>query len=151
MFTSFGRPRLAPVVAAGLVLAAVTGCGKSPGGSDKLIPVQGKVMFGEKPLTTGVVIFRPDPSKGNTSQHEPRGQIDAEGNYQLRTNQKEGVAPGWYKVGVIAAPQSMDLNNPYARPQSLIPTSYNDPETSGLALAVEENAVPGAYNLQIVK
>jgi len=149
MFTWSWWSRTSPVLVAGLVLAAVAGCGQSAGDLDQLIPVKGQVMLGETPLTTGVVIFRPDASRGNTSQHEPRGQIDAKGHYLLRTGQKEGAAPGWYKVAIIAARHSTDPKNPYARPQSLIPTIYNDPEKSGFAREVEKNSAPGAYDLQI--
>jgi hypothetical protein len=106
-------------------------------------------MLGETPLTTGVVIFRPDATRGNTSLHEPRGQIDAQGRYLLRTGQKDGAAPGWYKVAIVAAQPSTDPNNPYALPKSLIPTIYNDPETSGLAREVQKKPAPGAYDLQI--
>jgi hypothetical protein len=148
MLKAFWRPRVVPVLVAGVFLASVSGCGKGDG---KLMPVQGQVKFGDAPLTTGVVIFRPDASKGNTSQHEPRGQIDAEGHYTLKTAQQEGAAPGWYKVGIIAAQQSTDANNPYALPKSLIPTIYNDPEKSRLALEVVEKPSPGAYDLTIRK
>lgn len=119
------------------------------GDLDKLVSVQGQVMLGETPLTTGVVIFRPDASRGNSSQHEPRGQLDAKGHYHLRTGEKEGAAPGWYKVAIIAARPSTDPKNPYAPPQSLIPTIYNDPDNSGLDREVEKNPAPGAYDLQI--
>src|SRR5215469_3246885 len=102
MLKAFWRPRTFPLLVASVFLAFVSGCGK---GAGKLVPVQGQVKFGDAPLTTGVVIFRPDASKGNTSQEEPRGQIDAEGHYKLRTAQQEGAAPGWYKVGIIASQQ----------------------------------------------
>ncbi len=148
MFLRLWWSRTSPVLVVGLVLAGVAGCGKN-GDLEQLVTVQGQVMLWEKPLTTGVVIFRPDASRGNSSQHEPRGQIDAQGHYLLRTGQKEGAAPGWYKVAIIAARPSTDPNNPYAPSPSLIPTLYNDPDTSGLAREVEKNAAPGAYDLQI--
>jgi hypothetical protein len=138
-----------PVLIAGVFLAPALGCGRGDGG---LVPVQGKVMLADNPLTTGVVIFRPDAAKGNKSLQEPRGQIDAEGNYKLVTAQKkEGAAPGWYKVGIIAAHPSTDPKNPYARPKSLIPSIYNDPEKSRLAVEVVEKPGAGAYDLKISK
>ncbi len=149
MFLWLRWSRTPPVLVAGLVLAAVAGCGKSAGDQDQLVSVQGQVLLGENPLTTGVVIFHPDASRGNTSQHQPRGQIDAQGHYILRTGQNEGAAPGWYKVAIIASRPSTDAKNPYALPQSLIPKIYNDPEKSGLAREVEKNPAPGAYDLQI--
>lgn len=148
MLKAFWRSGAFPILVASLSLASVSGCGKQDG---KLAPVQGKVRVGDDPLSTGVVIFRPDASKGNTSKEEPRGQLDAEGNYKLQTAQKEGAAPGWYKVGIIAAHPSTDPKNPYALPKSLIPSIYNDPEKSGLTVEVVEKPNPGAYDLTIRK
>jgi hypothetical protein len=149
MLKVFRHWRIVPLFVAGVVLACVMGCGKD--GEGKLVPVQGKVMVGDKPLTTGVVVFRPDAAKGNTSQHEPRGQIDAEGNYQLKTAQYGGAAPGWYKVGIITALPSTDAKAPYTIPPSLMPTIYNDPERSRLAVEVVEKPNPGAYDVKISK
>jgi hypothetical protein len=152
LFAPCGCRGAFPVLIAGVFLAAAIGCGQGDGDLGRLVPVEGKVMFGGKPLTTGVVIFRPDASKGNTSKHEPRGPIDADGHYKLVTaEKKDGAAPGWYKVGIIAARQSTDAKNPYALPQSLIPSFYNDPEKSRLDLEVVEKPNPGAYDLQIGK
>jgi hypothetical protein len=151
LFKAFRRPGAFPALAAGVLVACVVGCGKGDGGQGKLVPVRGKVVLGDKPLTTGVVIFRPDALKGNTSKQEPRGQIDADGNYKLMTAEQEGAAPGWYKVGVIAARQPADPKNPYALPRSLVPLTYNDPEKSGLALEVAEKPGPGAYDLKLSK
>src|SRR5262245_40091564 len=78
----------------------VAGCG---GDSDKLAPVVGKVTVDGKPLKSGTVSFRPDASKGNSSQHQPNGEIDAEGNYEMLVPPaKKGAPPGWYKVVVMA-------------------------------------------------
>ena len=151
LFKAFCRTGAFPALAAGVLIASVIGCDKGVSGLGKLVPVRGKVLLGDKPLTTGVVVFRPDAPKGNTSKHEPRGQIDADGNYKLMTDQKEGAAPGWYKVGIIAARQPTDPKRPYALPRSLIPLIYNDPEKSGLALEVVEKPGPGAYDLKISK
>src|SRR5437879_6512281 len=93
----------------GCLLAVLIGCGK---GDPKLIPVDGKVTFGGKPLTTGTVIFVPDTSKGNESKEEPRGIIDSEGRYRLTTHIIDGAPPGWYKVTVSAAEQ-LDPKNQY--------------------------------------
>jgi hypothetical protein len=148
----FGWRGIVPALVAGVLLAPVVGCGRGDGDLGRLVPVQGKVMLGGGPLTTGVVIFRPDAAKGNASKHEPRSHIDAEGHYKLVTAQRhDGAAPGWYKVGVIAVLQSTDRKNPYALPKSLIPSIYNDPEKSPLALEVVEEPTPGAYDLQIGK
>ena|SRR5438105_3861191 len=123
---------------------AVAGCRK---GDPKLVQVDGNVMVGNKPLTTGTVIFYPDATKGNTSREEPRSAIDADGHYHLLTGLKEGVTPGWYKVTVTAAKQ-IDPKNPYFT-DWLIPQKYIDPRTSKLQLDVVANPAPGAYNLTL--
>src|SRR5262249_21855206 len=113
----------------------------------QLTPVQGKVTFGDKPLTTGYVIYFPDAAKGNKSQEEPRAEIGPDGTYVLTTGTKPGAAPGWYKVAVSAADQ-IDPNNPYFTKWP-IPEKYINPNPSGLALEVVEKAAPGAYDLQL--
>src|SRR5271166_493857 len=122
-------------------LAGLTGCGSS---GESQLPVEGKVWLGEKPLTTGAVILRPDAAKGNTSKHEPRGKIDAEGKYQVMTALREGAPPGWYKVGVIAT-EAIDPKNPYSPRRTVIPTKYNDPAEAGLSFEVVPNPPVGQY------
>jgi hypothetical protein len=126
------------------VVAGVAGCGK---GHSRLVPVEGKVTVGGKPLTTGYVIFHPDAARGNTSQEEPRGMIDAEGNYKLMTGLEPGALPGWYQVAVTAADQ-IDPNNPYFT-KWLIPQRYIDYRTSKLVVEVVPNPAPGAYDLKL--
>src|SRR5262249_46340115 len=129
---------------AGVSLATVAGCGKE---SSKLVPVEGKVTLAKKPVPTGTVIFYPDAARGNDSREEPRGAIDAEGNYKLQTGITEGVLPGWYKVAVTAADQ-LDPSNPYFT-KWLVPQKYIDPRTSKLAIHVVEKPAPGAYDLNL--
>jgi hypothetical protein len=124
--------------------ANVTGCDK---GGVKLVAVEGKVMLGDKPVTNGFVMFKPDASKGNTSMEEPSGSIDAQGNYALSTGAKKGAAPGWYKVAVTAA-ENLDPNNPYFT-KWLIPEKYIDPQTSKLVVEVVENPAAGAYDFKL--
>jgi hypothetical protein len=110
--------------------------------------VEGRVLWRGQPLTSGAVIFRPDASKGNTSKHEPRGPIDAEGHYKITTAHQSGAAPGWYKVGVIAT-EAADPKNPYAIRKSLIPAKYNDPDQSDLSMEVVKNPAPGTYDINL--
>ena len=127
-----------------------TGCGAP---EETRLPVEGTVMLGNQPLTTGTVILRPDAGKGNTSKHEPRGTIDGSGKYLVVTSSgqagsKPGAAPGWYKVGVVAA-VAKDAKNPYALAKSLVPAKYNDPDQSGIFLEVVNNAPPGAFDIKL--
>ena len=121
-----------------LIAAGVFGCARSEQAA--LVTVEGKVVFDGQPLTTGTVIFRPNAARGNTSNEEPRGSIQPDGSYRLSTQSaEEGVAPGWYKVGVIAQ-KKFDW---------ITPTKYANPDTSGIAREVVENAAAGAYDIEL--
>jgi hypothetical protein len=136
------------VVAACLFLA---GCGE-PGDAGNRVPVAGKVTFKDgKSLPRGVVIFAPDGAKGNASLHEPRGPIDADGNYKLSTTpRQEGASPGWYIVTIIAQ-EPYDESKSSWDPPWLINRKYGNRQTSGLAAEVIEKAEPGRYDFQVSK
>jgi hypothetical protein len=137
--------RSAKMVSLAGALVVSLGLGGCAGGT-KLVPVEGKVLVGGKTLTTGTVILYPDADKGNTSQDEPRGLIDAEGQYKVYTNYKEGAPPGWYKVAVTA--QEVDPKNPY-NVKWLHHDKYIRPERSGLTFEVKEKAAAGDYDLKL--
>jgi hypothetical protein len=127
-----------------VILCVLAGCGQG----ETAIPVEGKVLVDGQPLTVGTVIFTPDAARGNLSKHEPRGQLDANGFYRATmTKDRAGVPPGWYKVS-ISAQRLKDPKDPYSF-VSLIPTKFANPETSGLALQVVDNAAPGAYDIAL--
>jgi hypothetical protein len=134
-------------LAAGLCLP---GCGKEEA---KLYPVEGKVMLGGKPAAItddhiqGYVILTPDKAKGNTSLEIPRGTIDAEGNYTVKTGNKPGAAPGWYKITAEIS-KVVDPKNPYVE-RGLSPERYSKVETSGLAYEVVETPAAGQYDLKL--
>jgi hypothetical protein len=129
---------------AGLLTGLLTGCGQHEPG----VEVQGKVLVGARPLTTGIVIFQPDATRGNAHKHEARGTIDAQGNYIL-TPDRGGrkVPPGWYRVVVVSTKKNP--RNEYAMPISLIPRTYSDPRTSGLHFEVKETAATGTYDIKL--
>jgi hypothetical protein len=128
----------------GATVFLLAGCGRG----ETTIPVQGKVLVDGQPLTLGTVIFTPDAAKGNASLHEPRGKLDANGIYRAsQTKDHAGVAPGWYKIS-ISAQKLMDPKDPFSY-QSVIPTKFAHPETSGLALDVVANPAPGAYDITL--
>jgi hypothetical protein len=137
------------VVASGattFLLACVVGCG--PLAADVFFTVEGQVTVHDKALTSGVVILHPDASKGNTTKHEPRGSIGADGRYKIVTHPNAGAPPGWYKVAVIATEPS-DPKNPYALPRSLIAQKFAKPDESGITLEVRKDPPPGAYDLHL--
>jgi hypothetical protein len=144
------------LVVVGYALAAsLLGC---RGAEDlpPLAPVHGRVTFQGKPLPAGWVIFRPDVRQGNAAQHEARGLIDAEGNYQLSTpvgtSLRVGVVPGQYRVAV-ADPKELDKTAPRKHgkkpePKSLIPLKYSNPDSSGIVVQVTEGA-SGDYDIEL--
>jgi hypothetical protein len=125
--------------------AALGGCGKK----DELIPVSGKVLFKDQPLPRGTLVLTPDAAKGNTTLHEPRGEIDAQGNYELNTSGKPGAPPGWYKVAVIALKEEIPKGGRGPAPVWLAPQRYADPKTSQLAIEVKAQAAPDSYELRL--
>jgi hypothetical protein len=131
-------------------LLALAGC--STGGGDRLIPVEGSVTVDGKPLTGGAVIFYPDPAKGNTSGHEPRGDIGPDGRYKITTGgtQQPGAAAGWYKVSVYSGVRT-DPNNAYSPEQFLTSKKYLDKDKSGLEVEVKDGAPPGSYDFKLQK
>jgi hypothetical protein len=133
----------------GILLASLPGCGRDPWDLGKTVSVQGRVLVDGKPLTTGLVVFQADASKGNNSRHERRGQVDPEGNYRLTTQGRDGAAPGWYKVAVIATRRTTSHNGLHTPGQWLIARQYGSTVTSGLSVYVSENAEPGAYDLEL--
>jgi len=143
--------RLLAVMAMAACLVMV-GCGKEPGDEGKRVPVAGRVTFKDgRPLPRGVVIFSPDGAKGNPSSHEPRGEIDAQGNYKLSTTARlDGVRPGWYKVAIVAQ-EPYDERKSDWDPPWLINRTYGNREKSGLAVEVIENAEPGRYDFRVSK
>jgi hypothetical protein len=135
------------------VTVLAIGCGAAP---TPLIPVKGVVTYDGKPLTTGTVLFRPDSARGNSGA-EVVGTIDENGTYVLRTGTgpqaREGAAPGWYKVGVVAVREPDATAKrvgglPPAR-VPLIPLKYADAANSGLAVEVVESPAEGAYDLKL--
>ncbi len=133
--------------------AAGAGCG-DPADEIPTVPVEGKVLLGNKPLTTGgLVIFYPDT--GNKYPYEARGQINEQGVYKLfcyakqkdgNAKQIDGAPIGAYRVAVIATKEPKDT---YGDPISLINPKFGDPNESKLTVQVVENPAAGAYDLKV--
>jgi len=120
--------------AAAMVLV---GCG---GSEFQLAPVKGKVTYNGKPLEFGAVIFIPE--KGPAAI----GQIQSDGTFVLQTGthggrMQRGAVVGKHKVEI----RCMDTQRPGYKPsaghempigKSLIPTKYNQADSSGLTAEV---------------
>ena len=143
-----GRPFL---LLCGAAIVGLCGCRRD---GVALFPVEGKVLLDGQPIRvdgqkgrTGYVVFYPDASRGNSSREEPRGEIDAEGNYRVLTGLKPGAAAGWYKV-TVGVTEQPNPNDAYTFTW-LVPRDYVDKDTSKLALEVVERPSPGAYDLKL--
>src|SRR5262249_29647890 len=106
--------------------------------------VRGKVSYRGIPLTTGMIVFTPDAARGNPGPLAC-AEIQADGSYNLRTENAPGAAAGWYRVTVAAVenPSQPRWGHPPAPPRSLVPDKFRDPELSGLTCEV----LPGRENL----
>jgi len=134
----------------GLILF-LPGCQPPP--TVKLIPVAGKVRFGNEPLKLGTVTFHPDAAKGNTAAGVAGSTIDSDGSYTLLYNGKPGAPPGWYKVSVSSRGMPKEMppaGQPLPVPAPINP-KFQDPAQSGITLEVVENPSPGAYDIKVTK
>ena len=141
-----GPRRLIGLFLLGVLGAVPAGCGKDAG----LVPVTGKVAVDGKALGTGSVTFHPDAAKGNTAPHLASGEIDAQGNYKLMTDGKEGVPAGWYKV-TVTAQEPADPKNPYALPKPIVNPKFRDVKTTNLSAEVVATPAAGAYDFSVTK
>ena len=110
-----------------ILIVTLGGCGGD------LVSVEGEVTIDGKPLDKGNISFHPVAGGpvGN-------GTIQSDGSFTIRTGTEAGLAPGEYRVTVVAtgeAPQPTP-QNPEPLPQLLVPARYGKPETSGLEYTV---------------
>jgi len=131
------------LVAFALVL--VVGC---PSPKESLIPVSGMITVRKQPLSSGTVVFHPDPTKGNIDKREPRATIAGEfpGLYKLTTDNQDGAPIGWYKVTVHALKPATSSVRP---PEWVADQKYADEKTSGLSVQVVKDPAAGAFDFDL--
>ncbi|MCI0463719.1 MAG: hypothetical protein L0Z62_42835 [Gemmataceae bacterium] len=135
------------------VLTLLAGCG----GSQTLVPVEGKVLVEGKPLTRGTVVLWPDKAKGNTTSAQPTGVVEHDGRFKLTTAGRAGVPPGWYRVTAApptppAADPSLPLpRNPAraAAPARPFNARYEDPAKTDLLIEVSPTPPAEGYALKM--
>ncbi len=121
-----------------LLLPVLTGCGgREPRGK-----VFGTVTFRGAPVPQGLVMFS-NQEKGLFFTAE----LDAQGNYSVRTADGEGLPLGTYEVSVnppvLDAPPIGAVMQPARIPEfANIPHRYRTAATSGLTLEVREGDNP---------
>lgn len=129
---ALSRP-VAAACAALLASAAVVGCG---GSGLKLVPVSGEVTLDGQPVADAAVVFTPlqggPPASATT---------DAQGRYQLATNNQPGAVPGEHRVTITK--QTMHGITPDGMPgpggiriEWHVPERYSRAETSVLTATV---------------
>lgn len=130
-----------------LAIGTLPGCGKS---GPPLAQVSGKVTLNDKLVKSGVVIFQSEDGLANVMD-----DIDEQGNYELKTHDAAGIAPGKYKVSLKPAAPVLDTppladdgqRNPVQLDKT-IPMRYYDAATSGLT--VEVTLEKSQYDLQLM-
>src|SRR5262249_19255419 len=115
------------------------GCGQP---SLSTIPVQGKVTWNGKPLTSGDIAFHPKRLAEGGVNRLAMGRLDGEGNYTLSTvTHGDGVQPGGYAVVIVsragAARQVDAEEGPVA---STIPLTYSVVSSTPLKATIDANA-----------
>lgn len=122
------------------VLLSLAGCGSEPA---QLSPVRGTVYFQGLPLRGGTIVFAPDATRGGRGALA-RAEIQNDGTYVLRTEDKPGAIAGWHRVTVLAV-QPIDAGSGR---KLTVPRKYSDPELSGLVYEVKME-MPNTIDLRL--
>jgi hypothetical protein len=107
-------------------LLVLSGCGTS---EPSAAPVQGRVLYGGRPLAGGAIVFAPDGERG-ASGPLSTATIGRDGTYRLASEEYMGAAPGWYRVAIAPDPAA-----PAEVAARLQP--FRNPQLSGLSREVK--------------
>ena len=121
----------AVLLSACVILLPLAGCG----GSDRLptAKVSGTVTLDGNPLPKGRISFVPQDGSGRPAS----GQIAGDGSFVLGTyEESDGAVLGRHKVSLVAREERGALPPDDGGAKSLIPESYGNVATSGLAFDV---------------
>ncbi len=108
--------------------------------------VYGRVTYQGKPVTKGTVSFQASDPDGRNAT----GQIDADGNYTLQTEEPgDGAQVGGYFVTISARDEPILDYIPKTPPKPvyLVPAKFEDPKTSGLMRSVTKGS--NSINLEL--
>jgi hypothetical protein len=101
----------------------------------EFVPVRGQVLYKDKPLSSGVVMFQPENGP------PARGNIQADGTFELTTIGRAGGARvGSNKVRIASRGTGKNNGGEVALGSSQIPERYNDISTSGLTVEVKSTS-----------
>jgi hypothetical protein len=107
-----------------------------------LLPVQGKVTLDGNPLTGGTVSFY--PQEEGVKVPVPSAEIDAQGQYELRTGGRDGAPPGKYRA-TVTVQRGIDENAPLPS----LNRDYSNPRKKLLEIEVRDGAPVDAYDLKL--
>lgn len=124
-----------------LLFALFAGCGPS---GPAMVPIEGTVVYNDKPLTSGTVIYVPDD---RVNGRQARAEIQSDGSFELTTFEPgDGALHGQYTITVVALDvhpgedrASIEANGGLVKRGSLIPERYGDPSQSGLTDNVDDD------------
>ena len=139
MINTTRNARLAFCLAA--TIASSSGCGED---APTLVPVHGKVLLNDKPLTTGRLMTVTEAG------HGAGASINSDGSFDLKTYESgkgtDGAVPGTHKVAVSEY-DNADTVTDAPRDKSPIPERYANAETSELTIEVKA----GGENAPVLK
>ncbi len=88
--------------AIGAAAASLGGCGAAA--PPPPTTVRGRVLFQGAPLVGGMVVFAPDPDRGNGGGPLASSETDTAGEFRLRVGASDEVPAGWYRVALADPP-----------------------------------------------
>jgi hypothetical protein len=127
-----------------IVVLACNACGR--GDRKAVVPVEGQVLFENKPAQYALVVFH--PVGGAPGAPRPTGRVGADGTFTLTTyDAGDGAPPGEYDVTVEWLLTTGSKSNPAGYdnpPVNRLPSRYGKAGTSGLRVRVQEgkNSLP---------
>jgi hypothetical protein len=120
-----------------LILAIAMLGGACKKSSTKLFPVKGKVLFKDQPAEGAKVVFSPmGEANAQFRGDRPSATVNADGSFEMRTDEGVGAPPGEYAVLITWFPPRDE--NPNANPKNKLPKKYSDPTSPPLKATVKE-------------
>lgn len=112
----------------------LAGCGKAD--SLTTVPVSGRVLLDDKPVSGWYICFFPDNSRG-TSGPAAMAPLGPDGTFQLRSaGSRPGAVTGHHRVFLEPIPGDSPEEPLGPAGKSAVPFRYQKPETSGLVAEV---------------
>ena len=98
--------------------------------------VSGKVYYKGMPLQTGLIVFSPDTTRGESGKIA-FSKIEPDGSYTIYTGDAPGATAGWYRVAISCLSGSTTSYD--SVPTLVIDRKYLDPNSSQLQCEVKAN------------